>query len=109
MQVLRARIYEQKRLKEAKERSELRREQMGTGERSEKIRTYNFPQVHYTTHCMHRIFQGMQNNFIVMLAERETLIFVKKQWFKTMLMTKKIHFELQKSFQTCLLSHLSVP
>ena len=46
MQVLRARIYEQKRAKEAKERSELRREQMGTGERSEKIRTYNFPQVH---------------------------------------------------------------
>ena len=45
MQVLRARVYEQKRLKEAKERSELRREQMGTGERSEKIRTYNFPQV----------------------------------------------------------------
>lgn len=48
MQVLRARVYEHKRLKEVKERSELRREQMGTGERSEKIRTYNFPQVHMT-------------------------------------------------------------
>ena len=45
MQVLRARVYEHKRLKEVKERSELRKEQMGTGERSEKIRTYNFPQV----------------------------------------------------------------
>ena len=43
---MRARVYEHKRLKEVKERSELRKEQMGTGERSEKIRTYNFPQVH---------------------------------------------------------------
>ena len=47
--MLRARVYEHKRLKEVKERSELRKEQMGTGERSEKIRTYNFPQVHSVT------------------------------------------------------------
>ena len=45
MQVLRARLYEQKRLQAVKEISDLRKEQTGTGERSEKIRTYNYPQV----------------------------------------------------------------
>ena len=49
MQVLRARIYEQKRLQAVKEISDLRREQTGTGERSEKIRTYNYPQVQRTS------------------------------------------------------------
>ena len=46
MQVLRARLYEQKRLQAVKEISDLRKEQTGTGERSEKIRTYNYPQVY---------------------------------------------------------------
>ena len=45
MQVLRAHLYEQKRLQAVKETSDLRKEQTGTGERSEKIRTYNYPQV----------------------------------------------------------------
>ena len=49
LQVLSARLYEQKRNKEAEARQQQRKQQTGTGERSEKIRTYNFQQVSIVT------------------------------------------------------------
>ena len=45
LKVLRARLYEVQRRAAQEERSEQRKQQIGTGERYEKIRTYNFPQV----------------------------------------------------------------
>jgi peptide chain release factor 1 len=50
MKVLRSRLLEQEIEREASERASERRDQVGTGGRSEKIRTYNFPQSRVTDH-----------------------------------------------------------
>jgi len=76
--VLRARLYEQERQKQEAEVAEARRAQVGTGERSEKIRTYNFPQNRVTDHriglTLYRlldILDGDLDSFIGGLAARE--------------------------------------
>ena len=50
MTVLRARLYEEEQRRQIQERGETRRLQVGSGERSEKIRTYNYPQNRVTDH-----------------------------------------------------------
>ncbi|MDR1566093.1 MAG: peptide chain release factor 1 [Treponema sp.] len=50
MRILRARIYEMEEAKAASERAEARKSQVGTGDRSERIRTYNFPDNRLTDH-----------------------------------------------------------
>jgi peptide chain release factor 1 len=50
MKVLRSRVYEAERAKKDRERSRERKSQIGTGDRSERIRTYNFPQGRVTDH-----------------------------------------------------------
>ena len=66
MGVLRSRILDMQAQEEAKKLGDQRRGQIGTGDRSEKIRTYNYPQdrltdhrIGYTTHNLVKIMDGI--------------------------------------------------
>ena len=83
--VLRARLYDLERAKAAAEVADARRTQVGTGDRSEKIRTYNFPQdrvtdhrVNVTLHSLPRILDGEIEALIdaVQLDEQSRLLSV---------------------------------
>ncbi|MFP6564830.1 MAG: peptide chain release factor 1 [Myxococcota bacterium] len=71
MKVLRSRLYELEEERLAAERSEARRAQVGTGERSEKIRTYNFPQNRVTDHragiTLHKLDHVMEGELAELL------------------------------------------
>ncbi len=60
MRVLRARLYERALAEQQAELSADRRAQVGTGERSEKIRTYNFPQDRITDHRVNVTVHGIE-------------------------------------------------
>jgi peptide chain release factor 1 len=59
MQVLRARLLDRERRRAHEAEAAARRSMVGTGERSEKIRTYNFPQDRITDHRLQRDFHGL--------------------------------------------------
>jgi peptide chain release factor 1 len=70
MRVLRARLYELERARQEAELTAARRAQVGTGERAEKIRTYNFPEnrvtdhrVKLTVHQLDRVLEGELDEF----------------------------------------------
>ena len=71
MTVLRSRLYDAEQERLAAERSSERRSQVGTGERSEKIRTYNFPQSRVTDH---RAGVTLHKLDAVMAGEMEELL-----------------------------------
>jgi peptide chain release factor 1 len=67
MKILRARLYEQQRNAADQARAADRKSQVGTGDRSERIRTYNFPQGRVTDHriglTLHKIDRVMLGDF----------------------------------------------
>jgi peptide chain release factor 1 len=78
MRVLRARLYERELERQRAELDATRRSQIGSGERAEKIRTYNFPEnrltdhrIKLTVHQLDRILQGELDEFTEALASEE--------------------------------------
>jgi peptide chain release factor 1 len=75
MRVLRARLFEAERERQQAEEAATRRSQIGSGQRAEKIRTYNFPEnrltdhrVHLTVHRLDKILEGELDEFTEALA-----------------------------------------
>jgi peptide chain release factor 1 len=66
LKVLRSRLMDKARLEQDAERASNRRQQVGTGDRSEKIRTYNFPQTRVTDHriglTLHKLDQVLDGD-----------------------------------------------
>ena len=80
MQVLRSRLYAMETERLAKERADERKGQVGTGDRSEKIRTYNFPQdritdhrIKLTVHNIDTVLDGGLDVIVDKLVETERL------------------------------------
>jgi peptide chain release factor 1 len=78
MRVLRARIYEAERERQAAEQAAARSAQVGTGARAEKIRTYNFPEnrvtdhrIKLTTHRLDQVLQGDLDEYTEALTADE--------------------------------------
>ena len=77
MKILRARIYELERSRIEKERSVDRKSKIGTGDRSERIRTYNFPQGRVTDHrinlTLHKLEEFLEGEVFDEMIEALTL------------------------------------
>ena len=77
-QILLARLYEIEIERQRSEQESERRNQVGTGDRSEKIRTYNYPQnrvtdhrINYSNYNLPRVMEGEIDEFVDELATRE--------------------------------------
>ena len=83
MTVLRSRLLEFEQQKAADERASERRSQVGTGERSEKIRTYNFPQSRVTDHragvTLHKLGAVMEGDLRELLDSIKTQITAQQE------------------------------
>ncbi len=90
MRVLRARIYEEQQQAVEAEQAEARRSQVGSGDRSEKIRTYNYPQNRLTDHRINltlykldRVMEGDLREIFQALYEHDVEMKMKTQTDKT--------------------------
>jgi peptide chain release factor 1 len=87
MKVLRARLYEAERLRQDSERAANRRSQIGSGDRSQRIRTYNFPQgrvtdhrIGLTLHSLHLILEGDLDEIIdALITEHQAGLLAEMQ------------------------------
>jgi peptide chain release factor 1 len=81
LKILRAKVFELERSKVAKERSEDRKQQVGSGDRSERIRTYNFPQGRVTDHrinltlykILEIVYEGKLNEVVAALIAADEM------------------------------------
>ena len=77
LKILRSRIYELERKKKEDERSKYRKSKIGTGDRSERIRTYNFPQGRVTDHrinlTLHKLEEFMEGEIFDEMIENLNL------------------------------------
>ena len=78
MTVLRSRLYEIERQRKEDEMTAERRSQIGTGERSEKVRTYNYPQnrvtdhrINYSSHNLENVLDGDMDDILDALVQDE--------------------------------------
>jgi peptide chain release factor 1 len=86
MKLLRARLYEAEMEKQRKAREATRRIMVGTGDRSEKVRTYNFPQsrvtdhrIGFTVHQLNNVLDGEIDEIIDALATADRAAKLAKQ------------------------------
>ncbi len=84
LKVLRARIYDIQQRERVEKLTQARRAQVGTGDRSEKIRTYNFPdrrvtdhRIGFTTHDLEGILEGSIDELVAALAAEERQLKLK--------------------------------
>jgi peptide chain release factor 1 len=86
LRILRARLYEAEEERKHQERAEARKSQIGSGDRSEKIRTYNFPQnratdhrINVTLYKLDAVMKGDLNEFIEALKLNAQEVFLASE------------------------------
>lgn len=84
LQILKAKLYDMEVQKQMQEITDLRRSQVGTGDRSERIRTYNFPQGRLTDHRINHnlnvwtVIDGELDELIKLLMEYDQKLKLEK-------------------------------
>ena len=78
LKIITARVYDEYKRKEEEEKGEFRKSQIGTGDRSEKIRTYNYPQnritdhrINFTLQQLDRVMEGKLDDIITALLDAD--------------------------------------
>src|SRR6267143_483182 len=78
MEILRSRLLDRRVSEQEAARSRERRAQVGTGDRSQKVRTYNFPQnrvtdhrIHFTTHSVDQVLDGKLDDLIAAVRQAQ--------------------------------------
>ncbi|MEI6564127.1 MAG: peptide chain release factor 1 [bacterium] len=86
MSVLKARLLDWRQRQDEEKSGNLRRTQIGTGDRSEKIRTYNFPQnrltdhrINFTIYTLNRVMEGALDELLTALQDHDTELRIRKE------------------------------